>query len=80
MFGAISNGSVVGVCFLIQENNTRWEATSPWYYPVNVCFMAFWHVNTVPKSLATLDGQIVDSEIALESEMRDAPKVHGAQT
>ena len=30
---------------------------------------------TLPKiSLATLDGQIVDSEIVEESEMRDAPK------
>ena len=33
-----------------------------------------------PKSLATLDGEIVDLEIAVEIEMWDVLKVHGAQT
>ena len=32
------------------------------------------------KSLATLDGEIVDPEITVELEMRDVLKVHGAQT
>ena len=35
---------------------------------------------TPQKSLATLDGEIVDPEIAVKFEMRDVPKVHGAQT
>ena len=39
------------------------------------------HVCTLPQiGLATLDGQIVDSGIAVESEMRAALKIHGAQT
>ena len=36
---------------------------------------------TLPqKSLATLDGENVDPEIAVHIEMRDVLKVHGAQT
>ena len=38
-----------------------------------------WH--TLPKiSLATLDAEIVDPEIAVKSEMLDALKVHDVQT
>ena len=33
-----------------------------------------------PKNLASLDDQIVDTDIAVESTMRDALKVHNAQT
>ena len=33
-----------------------------------------------PKSLATLDGEIVDPAIAVKLQMRDVLKVHGAQT
>ena len=44
-----------------------------------ICVFVF--KNTLPKiSLATLDGLIVNPEIATESEMCDALKVHGAQT
>ena len=32
------------------------------------------------KSLATLDGEIVDPEISIRLEMRDVLKVHHAQT
>ena len=32
-----------------------------------------------PQSLATLDDHIADSEIAIDSEMRDVPKVHTIQ-
>ena len=45
-----------------------------------------WHftwdfLSTLPqKSLATLDGKIVDPEIAVELKMRDVLKVHDAQT
>ena len=40
-----------------------------------------WIIYTLPQiSLATLAGQIKDSEIAVTSEMRDTLKVHGAQT
>ena len=37
-------------------------------------------VYTPPKSLTTLDGEIVDPEIAVKLEMWDLLKVHGAQT
>ena len=37
--------------------------------------------STLPQiRLATLDGDIVDSEIAVKFEMGDALKLHGAQT
>ena len=32
-----------------------------------------------PKSLATLDGEIVDPEITVKLEMRDVLKIHNAQ-
>ena len=35
---------------------------------------------THKKSLATLDGEIVDPEITVKLEMRDVLKVHDAQT
>ena len=35
---------------------------------------------THQKSLATLDGEIVDPEITVKLEMRDVPQVHDAQT
>ena len=39
----------------------------------------FWYTPT-EISLATLDGQIADPEIAVKFEMRDTFKVHGTQT
>ena len=38
------------------------------------------YVYTHQKSLATLDGEIVDPEIKAKFEMRDVLKVHDAQT
>ena len=38
------------------------------------------YMYTHQKSLATLDGEIVDPEITVKVEMRDVLKVHDAQT
>ena len=35
---------------------------------------------TLPKTLATIDGQIVDPEFAVEFKMHDAPKMHSTET
>ena len=56
-----------------------------WSMWVGVVKVANWgyprHETTLPKkSLATLDGEIVDPEIAVEIEIWDVLKVHGAQT
>ena len=48
------------------------------YGPIYVTYLLF--VYTHRKSLATLDGEIVDPEITVKLEMQDVLKVHDAQT